>query len=101
MVGDDTGVATECVYFAYDLSFSDTAHGWIAAHLCDGLHIHSGKQDFAAHICCSYRCFAAGVAGANNNYIVFLKHKAAKIRFWPEIYGSKQQMELVKQGQMV
>ena len=46
------------------------AHGWITAHLCDSLKIHSDEKNPGTHISSRCRRFAASMPGAHHNHIV-------------------------------
>ena len=74
LIGNNSGIAAQGINFPYNLSFGDTTHGRITAHLGNGLHIHGHQEDFGTQICRSSCCFTAGMAGTNNNNIVFRKH---------------------------
>jgi hypothetical protein len=45
-VADDPRIATHGIYFADNLAFSDAAHGGVAAHLGDSLHVHGDQENF-------------------------------------------------------
>ena len=75
VVGHYPGVATQCINFAYDLSFGHSPHRGVAGHLCDGLHVHRGEQHAGTQVSSRNGRFATGMAGTYHNDIINWKHK--------------------------
>jgi hypothetical protein len=78
-VGNDTAVAAHGIYFPYDLTLCDTAHGRVAAHLGNGLHVHGYQQHFTAQVGGGGGGLTARMTSPNHYNIVFGKHEGAKI----------------------
>jgi hypothetical protein len=82
-IGNDPGVSAKCIYFPDDLAFGYTAHGRIAAHLGDRLHIHGDKKDSGTQVGGSSGGFTTGMSGAYNDDIIFGKHDAKLVEYLP------------------
>ncbi len=69
------GSPTHRIYLPNDLSFGNSTHSWVTAHLGNGLHVHGDQQYLTAHIGGSGSGFTSGMAGTYNNHIIFWKHR--------------------------
>ena len=74
MIRHNTRIPAQGIHLPHNLPLGHSAHGRVAAHLADGLHIHGSQQDFAAQVSRSYGRLATRVARADNDDIVFWKH---------------------------
>jgi hypothetical protein len=72
-------VAAERVEFPHHGALGDPADGGIAAHLTDGIQIRRQQESLRPEASGHDGGFAAGVAGAHDDHIVFDGH-AGKIR---------------------
>jgi hypothetical protein len=68
-VGDLAHNAPERVDFAHQVPLRDAAHRWIARHLRDQIDIERVESGPQAHACGCHRGLAAGMAGADDNYV--------------------------------
>lgn len=62
--------ATERVDFASQVAFGETADGGVAGHLTDGVEIDGKEESSASHAGSSEGGLDAGVAGAENDYVI-------------------------------
>ena len=69
-----THLSTQGVYLADNLSFRNTAHGWVARHLCYLVHVHGDQTGLCSHVGCSTGCLAAGMATTDYQYVVVQNH---------------------------
>ena len=74
VVGHDARIAAQGIHLAHDLTLGHAAHGGVATHLRDGLHVHGGQHDLAPEVGGGYRCLASGMAGTDYYDIVGWKH---------------------------
>ena len=77
-VSHDTHHAPERIYFPDNLTFCYTAHGGIAAHLSNIVHIEGYEQCRHTETGSRGGCLTAGMAGAHNNYVVVKLHISYK-----------------------
>ena len=75
VIGYDTGVTAQGVDLTHDLPLGYAAHGRIAGHLGYRLHVHGGQQNPGAEIGGRHGGLATGMTGADNDDIVFWKHR--------------------------
>jgi hypothetical protein len=73
-VAHDPRLPSQCIDLAHDLPLGHPAHGWVAAHLGNLVHIHGDEQRLRAHIGCCRRCFTPGMSRAYHNDIVIELH---------------------------
>src|SRR5215217_2944670 len=61
--------AAQRVDFSYEVTFRDATNGWIARHLTDEIEIQRDQAGFRAESSRRRGSFAAGVPGADYDYI--------------------------------
>ena len=65
-----THLSAERINLAYNLSFGNTAHGRVAAHLRYFVHVHCHQARFGPHACSGTCRLATGMACTDNNDVV-------------------------------
>jgi hypothetical protein len=65
---------SEGINLAHNLAFGNTAHGGVAAHLCDLVHIHRYEACLGTHVGCCACSLAACVSCPDNDYVVLKIH---------------------------
>ena len=79
-------VSAQGVDFADDLSLGDAAHGGVAAHLPDFVHVHGDEAGLRAQAGCGGCGFASGMAGAYHDYVVVEFHCSLFLCFcWAKV----------------
>ena len=73
-VSDESHLASKSVNLAYYLSFGDAAHGGVATHLSDLIHVHRHKARLRSHSCSRACRFTSGVTTTNDYNVVFEIH---------------------------
>ena len=73
-VGHDAHLSAEGVDFAHYLSFGNTSHGRIAAHLCNLVHVHCHEASPCPYVSGSRCRLASCVARSDHNYVVIQCH---------------------------
>ena len=71
-VGDLAHDAAQGIDFAHQVSFGNAADRGIAGHLRDQIHVEREQRGAKPQARRRYRGLAAGVAGADNDYVVLL-----------------------------
>src|SRR5690554_4965381 len=74
MIGYDAAITIHCVDFTDDLSFGNSAHGRVAGHLCDGVHIHSDQHNPGSHIGRCHCGFTSRMPTSYYDDVIFWKH---------------------------
>ncbi len=74
-ISNASHLSAEGVNLSHNLSFCDTTHGRVAAHLSDFVHIHGYKTGLCAHVGRCHSSLATGVSTAYNQYVIFKIHK--------------------------
>lgn len=74
-ISDNAHIAAKSIYLFDNLAFSYTADGRIAGHSGEAKHIHRYKKDLGAKVCGRHCSLTAGVAAADNNYVVRVLHQ--------------------------
>ena len=69
-----THLAPERINLAHDLPLGDTAHGRVARHLRNLVHVHSDEARLGPHPRGGSSGFTAGMSAANHNNIVMKIH---------------------------
>ncbi len=71
-VGVDSHLAAERVDLAHHLSLGQSADGWVARHLADGVQVHGQEQRLASHARGSQRRLDAGMARPDDDDVIAL-----------------------------
>ena len=72
-------MTAQCVYLSYNLSFSYSANCWIAAHLCNLVHIHGNQTGLGTHLCSGCCGLATRVARTNHYDVILEIHTNSKV----------------------
>src|SRR5258705_8593285 len=81
-IGHNSRITTHCINFPYDLTFCNSSHCRIAAHIGNSLHIHGYQQCVGTKICGCGSRFTASMTGTNHYNIVFLEHLSRQRYVW-------------------
>ena len=80
-IGDNAHHAAESIYLPDNLTFGNSAHGRITAHLSYLVHIMGDKKRITSETCGSRCGLASGMARTNHNYIVIKYHRLFSYAF--------------------
>ena len=78
------------IHLAYQMALGNPAHGRIARHLGNQVHVEREQGRFQSHAGRGHGSFAAGMAGADNDHIVLF----SKLQHCPNQYFTGQRASL-------
>ena len=73
-ISDKAHVAPQGINLAHNLPLGNAAHGRVARHLCNFVHVYGNKAGFCPHVGSRRSGFASGVSAADNDNVVFQNH---------------------------
>ena len=73
-VGHDSHLSAQCVNLAHNLTFCNSAHGRIATHLRNLVHVHRDEASLCAHPCCCRSRLTSSMSCSHYENVVFKNH---------------------------